>query len=211
MQDLSQYGSYIFAPGFGYMWRPYYESVNWNPFQDGLWVFYPQYNNYMFVSAYPWGWQPYHYGSWVNVPGVGWCWNPRGNNNFVPVPIVAGAPVGFRPIRPPRPSPGAGVIPIGSMALQNSAGIRGVSSPVVGSRIPGVNGVPQISARPIHAPSSMNAIRSERGSRIEGIRPMPAPVQAPRMQQPMSAPRMSAPHSMPAPTPSAGGRGPRDR
>jgi hypothetical protein len=60
-EDLARYGNYIYQPGFGYMWRPYYESTYWDPFQNGAWMWYPQYNNYVFVSAYPWGWRQLAY------------------------------------------------------------------------------------------------------------------------------------------------------
>ncbi len=112
LSDLSRYGSYIYAPGYGYMWRPYYASAYWDPFQDGSWYWYPGYN-YIFVSSHPWGWTPYHYGTWVNVPRLGWCWNPNGNPNFVPLAGIINAPPGFRIIRPPRVPPPGNVIPVG--------------------------------------------------------------------------------------------------
>ena len=260
LQDLSQYGSYINAPGFGYMWRPYYESAAWDPFQNGQWIWYPRYNNYIFVSSYPWGWRPYHYGSWVNVPRVGWCWNPRGATNFAPLPSVVNAPPGFRLIRPPRASP-VDIITVGNTAGLTHAGTRGGSAMPTGNAIVGTPGNPAMIdtsrsmttpvgdvarfgrgardrvaqqgtiqqssvpavvvpvTRPIQTPNAIiNAGRSERLQRIESVRPLTAPIQAPHVErmQPMNSPSpyMSAPQAIPlhsASTGGNGGRGHRDR
>lgn len=100
--DLTSYGNYINVPGYGDMWRPAGMGLDWDPFSDGYWVWYPGYG-YMFVSDYPWGWAPYRYGSWDFVNGYGWCWNPGSNwNTFYAVPPVRNIPPHFHPPKPPR-------------------------------------------------------------------------------------------------------------
>ena len=107
LADLAYYGNYFYAPGWGWMWRPYYTGV-WNPFMDGAWVWYPQFG-YMWVSSYPWGWMPFRYGAWNFVPGYGWCWMPaRTWNRWVPVTVVNRQPVNWVAVRPPATPPKAG-------------------------------------------------------------------------------------------------------
>lgn len=114
--DLSYYGNYFYAPGWGYVWRPYYRGTGWNPYMDGAWVWYPQFG-YTWVSSYPWGWMPYRYGSWNFVPGYGWCWMPGQTwNRWTPTPVVNHPPLGWgapkAPATPPQ-SGTAGIVPVG--------------------------------------------------------------------------------------------------
>jgi hypothetical protein len=86
--DLHYYGTYVYVPGYGYVWRPSYVSTGWSPFQDGAWVWYPGYG-YVWVSSYPWGWVPYRYGTWVYLTSHGWCWQPSsGSWQWAAVPRV---------------------------------------------------------------------------------------------------------------------------
>jgi hypothetical protein len=116
LADLSYYGNYFFAPGWGWMWRPYYMSAGWDPFMDGAWAWYPQFG-YMWVSSYPWGWMPYRYGAWNWVPGYGWCWIPgRTWNRWAPVTVVNRPPVGWHVPTPPAAPPAKGspgILPVG--------------------------------------------------------------------------------------------------
>jgi hypothetical protein len=98
--DLNYYGSYVDAPGYGQLWRPYFASYNWDPFWDGSWVYY-QGVGYTWVSAYPWGWIPYRYGSWLFVPSYGWCWQPGYWNAWYPVPRVFNPPPTWISPQPP--------------------------------------------------------------------------------------------------------------
>jgi len=99
--DLAYYGNYFNAPGFGWMWRPYYAGAAWNPFMDGAWAWYPQFG-YMWVSSYPWGWMPYRYGSWNFIPGYGWGWMPGTTwNTWAPVTAVNHPPLNWVPVSPP--------------------------------------------------------------------------------------------------------------
>ena len=108
LADLAYYGSYFYAPGWGWMWRPYYIGAGWNPFLDGAWMWYPQFG-YLWVSPYPWGWMPYRYGAWNFVPGYGWCWMPGVTwNTWVPVTVVNHSPVNWVPVRPPTRPPAPG-------------------------------------------------------------------------------------------------------
>ena len=100
--DLNYWGSYSYIPGYGYMWRPNYYGVNWDPFQDGGWYWYPGYG-WIWVSAYPWGWMPFRYGNWYFIGGHGWCWRPGHHwNSWSPVVVVHNSPPGhFAPTPPP--------------------------------------------------------------------------------------------------------------
>lgn len=102
VSDLNYWGSYNNIPGYGYMWRPYYYGVDWNPYANGAWYFYPG-SGWIWVSAYPWGWMPFRYGSWYFINGHGWCWRPaRHWNSWSPVVVVHNAPPGHRlPVAPP--------------------------------------------------------------------------------------------------------------
>ncbi len=99
--DLSYYGSYFNAPGYGMLWQPYLVGAGWDPFMDGAWLYDPV-GGYGWVSAYPWGWTPYHYGNWIFVPGFGWAWQPGGVwMPWYSRPRVINAPSGFKAPRAP--------------------------------------------------------------------------------------------------------------
>lgn len=111
LQDLNYYGSYFYAPGFGYAWQPYgfaNSMIGWDPYSMGAWLFAPGLG-YTFASPYPWGWLPYHYGSWAFLGGgIGWAWIPGRNygngwygNGFRAAPVVAKAPSGWTAPVPP--------------------------------------------------------------------------------------------------------------
>lgn len=71
--SLGNDGSWHFAAGFGWVWRPY-ASASWRPYSMGRWVW----TNYgwTWVSYEPFGWATYHYGSWARDPMLGWVWIP---------------------------------------------------------------------------------------------------------------------------------------
>ncbi len=75
--DLNYYGSFS-NMGCGSMWRPYFASAAWSPYDNGVWAYYPSVG-YSWVSPYPWGWMPFHSGNWVNCGGAGWGWQPGGS------------------------------------------------------------------------------------------------------------------------------------
>jgi hypothetical protein len=72
--ELSSYGRWVNAPGYGYVWYPYDVAPGWRPYYDGYWNY--GHGGYFWVSNEPWGWAPYHYGRWGWVAGFGWCWAP---------------------------------------------------------------------------------------------------------------------------------------
>jgi len=110
LQDLNYYGDYFYANGYGWAWQPYGfagSMLGWEPYNNGAWMFYPGLG-YSWASAYPWGWLPYHYGSWAFINGTGWAWLPgSGYNgtwyagNFLTVPKITKAPVGWTAATPP--------------------------------------------------------------------------------------------------------------
>lgn len=88
--DLDEYGSWNYIPGYGECWHPN-EYSGWAPYQNGTWIT----NNYYgptWVGYEPWGWAPYHYGRWFYTPRVGWSWDPGGR---VVRPLWSPALVGF--------------------------------------------------------------------------------------------------------------------
>jgi len=73
--DLTNYGNWYNAPGYGWTWQPYGVGPGWMPYGNGYW-YYLSGIGYSWYSYDPWGWMPYHFGSWVNIGHRGWCWVP---------------------------------------------------------------------------------------------------------------------------------------
>lgn len=111
--DLNHYGTYVRVPDYGWGWRPYGVTADWDPFANGTWVWYPSFG-WVWVSSDPWGWAPYRYGHWAWVNGLGWYWVPGGGGfgwgwpwswNTGPtfigyVPPIYIAPAAPRPLNP---------------------------------------------------------------------------------------------------------------
>jgi hypothetical protein len=76
-EDLNEYGEWIFTKKYGYVWKPYRNSVasysNWSPYRYGQWRWIPPYG-WTWVNDEPWGWATYHHGRWVYDDG--WYWSP---------------------------------------------------------------------------------------------------------------------------------------
>ena len=101
LADLSYYGNFFTAPGYGMLWQPYFAGVGWDPFMAGAWVFYPG-AGFTWVSAYPWGWAPFHCGSWVFLAGYGWAWQPGAVwSNWYSQPTLVNVPPAFPMPHPP--------------------------------------------------------------------------------------------------------------
>jgi len=214
LADLAYYGNYFNAPGWGWLWRPYYTGALWNPFMDGSWMWYPQFG-YMWVSPYPWGWMPYRYGAWNFIPGYGWCWMPGTTwNTWVPVTAVNRPPVNWVPVHPPTgpPQPGTpGIVAVGRTAgpVYPPGWTRaGVSTPGT-SLLPSGN-LPPLS-NPVSAVSTatnppgvitrngaitnnlvMPAIASSSTNAAPAAKPAPPPA---RVHREINAPHPSAPGS----------------
>ncbi|MGA9042227.1 MAG: FecR family protein [Terriglobales bacterium] len=120
MSDMSYYGNFFDAPGYGTMWQPFLTGVGWDPFMDGAWAFNPGVG-YGWVSAYPWGWTPYHYGSWIFVPGYGWAWQPGGVWMTAAVlPRVVNPPHNF--VAPQPPAAGKSTVVVNRGPVSTVAG-----------------------------------------------------------------------------------------
>jgi hypothetical protein len=118
--DLSYYGNFFNAPGYGMMWQPYLAGADWDPFMDGAWAFNSGFG-FGWVSAYPWGWTPYHTGTWVFLPGNGWAWQPGGAwNNYYSQPVVRNAPNSF--VAPHAPMSGTSTVVVNRGPASTFAG-----------------------------------------------------------------------------------------
>ncbi|HNQ15082.1 MAG TPA: hypothetical protein PKM58_05930, partial [Pyrinomonadaceae bacterium] len=77
-EDLNGYGDWIYTRDYGYVWRPYRNSLssysNWSPYRYGHWRWVPFYG-WTWVNDEPWGWATYHYGRWVWYNNY-WIWSP---------------------------------------------------------------------------------------------------------------------------------------
>jgi hypothetical protein len=71
--DLDDHGSWVFATGIGWSWRPVV-TAGWRPYYNGYW--YHRNGCLTWVSYDPFGWVPYHYGRWAFDAGYGWVWAP---------------------------------------------------------------------------------------------------------------------------------------
>ncbi len=71
---LSDYGQWVYYPGYNYVWIPAHMASGWRPYSYGRWVW-TEYG-WTWVSYFRWGWIPFHYGRWVFEPGFGWFWIP---------------------------------------------------------------------------------------------------------------------------------------
>ena len=76
--DLNEYGEWIYTRNYGYVWKPYANSVsgysNWSPYRYGHWRWVPPYG-WTWVNDESWGWATYHYGRWLWDNGS-WYWSP---------------------------------------------------------------------------------------------------------------------------------------
>jgi len=75
-EDLDQYGQWLNAPSYGWVWAPRV-AQDWAPYRLGRWAWLDWYG-WSWVSHDPWGWAPYHYGRWFYYANRGWCWYPGG-------------------------------------------------------------------------------------------------------------------------------------
>lgn len=129
--DLSYYGNFFNAPGYGMLWQPYFVGAGWDPFMNGAWAYNPGWG-FGWVSAYPWGWTPYHYGTWIFLPSYGWAWEPGGTwMPWYAQPRIMNPPRGF--IAPQSPSTGRSMVvvnrgPVSTFQSGNRVVIRNNSA-----------------------------------------------------------------------------------
>ena len=220
--DLSYYGSFFSAPGYGMLWQPYFIGAGWDPFMDGAWAFTPGFG-FGWVSAYPWGWVPYHYGSWVFLPGYGWAWQPGGTwMPWYSQPQLLRTPTGFRPPQPPTTvaTKGATLVPV-NRGLGSSPASRTGNKILIRTNSAGL-GVPRGQVSDL---AKVSRQVQERGTATQRVQTAPVSRPAPPMARtgsssgmdsprggssqraspPPSSPRMSSPQpSMSAPAPHTG-------
>ena len=72
--SLDPYGQWVQVGDYGYCWHPASTSADWRPYADGYWAYTDE--GWTWVSYEDYGWITYHYGRWVLVDDVGWCWVP---------------------------------------------------------------------------------------------------------------------------------------
>lgn len=227
--DLSYYGTFFSAPGYGMMWQPYFIGAGWDPFMDGAWAFSPGFG-YGWVSSYPWGWVPYHYGTWVFLPGYGWAWQPGGMwMPYYSQPMLLNTPSGFKRPQPPAAAPVKGTTilavnrgPVTTFANKSGSKIM-IRNNSAGLGVPrGLSNIAKVSqqvqakgmvTQRIPSQPSMAPPRSMMQPGMQpGVRPGMARVEG--QTRPAAAPRMSSPPppppaprmSMPAPPPSSSPR-----
>jgi hypothetical protein len=121
--DLNYYGGFVNMAGCGSLWRPYFASAAWSPFDNGMWAWYPSVG-YSWVSPYPWGWLPYHSGTWVSCGGAGWGWQPGGRwaglqNMAITAPAGVSRPLATAPRAPRSGTPS--MVPVNSRPLSVSS------------------------------------------------------------------------------------------
>jgi probable HAF family extracellular repeat protein len=95
---LSSDGSWIDAGDYGYAFRPDVPN-DWQPYQDGHWVWTDR--GWYWDSNEAFGWATYHYGRWVRIEGIGWCWVP--GHEWAPAWVSwrqSDAYVGWAPLPP---------------------------------------------------------------------------------------------------------------
>ncbi len=217
--DLSYYGTFFSAPGYGMLWQPYFIGAGWDPFMDGAWAFSPGFG-YGWVSSYPWGWTPYHYGSWVFLPGYGWAWQPGGAwMPWYSQPQLLNRPTGFRPPQAPGTIASKG----STIVTVNHGPVSGVSARsgnnvLIRNNSAGL-GVPRGQVANLARASHEVQQRGEVTQRVQPTtvaRPAPSmqgsePSRGPASPRGGGEPRISAPAprmSSPSPAPRMGGSGP---
>jgi hypothetical protein len=72
-EALSPYGKWVYTSDYGWVWSPDGVSQDWQPYQDGQWVWTAY--GWTWSGNEAWAWGPYHYGSWAYL-GWGWGWVP---------------------------------------------------------------------------------------------------------------------------------------
>jgi hypothetical protein len=98
---LSSHGHWFESPQYGYIWQPSLaRSANdWRPYTHGSWAYSDL--GWTWLSTEPFGWATYHYGRWVLLRNVGWCWVP--GNEWAPAWVCwksGGNYVGWAPLPP---------------------------------------------------------------------------------------------------------------
>ncbi len=72
--NLQPYGEWIDVPDYGYCWHPNGVDEDWAPYTDGYWAYTDE--GWTWVSYEDFGGITYHYGRWMRLEDIGWCWVP---------------------------------------------------------------------------------------------------------------------------------------
>jgi hypothetical protein len=73
-ESLSPYGEWCDTDRYGLVWQPGGVDRDWSPYSDGYWSYTDA--GWTWVSYEDFGGITYHYGRWVQLDEVGWCWVP---------------------------------------------------------------------------------------------------------------------------------------
>lgn len=71
---LLPHGEWIEVTDYGFCWRPTAVDRDWTPYSDGYWAFTDA--GWTWVGYEEFAGIVYHYGRWMNLVDVGWCWVP---------------------------------------------------------------------------------------------------------------------------------------
>ena len=71
---LYPYGHWIEVEGYGSCWTPDRVDADWAPYTEGDWVY--TNGGWTWIGEEDFSGIVYHYGRWILVDDVGWCWVP---------------------------------------------------------------------------------------------------------------------------------------
>jgi hypothetical protein len=71
---LYPYGHWIEVEGYGSCWTPDRVDADWAPYTNGDWVY--TNGGWTWIGEEDFSGIVYHYGRWILVDDVGWCWVP---------------------------------------------------------------------------------------------------------------------------------------
>jgi hypothetical protein len=209
VSDLNYFGNFMYLPGYGLAWQPYFVDASWDPYMNGAWASYPG-MGYTWVSAYPWGWTPYHFGNWINTPNSGWAWVPGGSwAGYGRTPQTTG--IASLHLQAPANTNR-------SMVMVNRGNIASVSN-ARSNKVVITNGSAGLGVArgSLRNPAQLSERAAQRGSVTTSVRTTQTPmatssaarqsVYAPSSSYPTSQPSMSSGRTMSAPSSSGMGRG----
>ena len=73
--ELAEYGEWVYAPPYGWVWSPGGMDQSWRPYSYGRWIWLPV-TGWTWLPYEPWGWVTFHYGRWHWSPLYSWYWIP---------------------------------------------------------------------------------------------------------------------------------------
>ncbi len=73
--ELAEYGEWVYAPSYGWVWTPGGVDPSWRPYNYGRWIWLPI-SGWTWLPYESWGWVTHHYGRWHWSPLYSWYWIP---------------------------------------------------------------------------------------------------------------------------------------